>query len=280
MTAQVKPISQEEFQLLNDFISDQFGMNFANSRQDILISRLSRRLEHLGLKNFMDYYIMLQYNPNGELGSLARAITNNETYFFRETHQFEILFGEAIEFLKKGLAIDGQLRILCAGCSSGEEAYTINIFAKENQYKMWGIETNIDAFDLESEHVTAAKLGLYGPSSMRSLNVTQMEKYFNEFEFDKWSIKNAWKSGIRFFQGNILEAETYKTPLLYDVIFCRNVLIYFSEPAFYNAIRCFAHSLRPQGLLFLGHSESLFGLDTSFQAMRFGNSIAYCKGKR
>lgn len=280
MTSSGKQISPEEFQLLNDFISEQFGMHFANSRQEILVSRLGRRLESLGLKSFMDYYIMLQYNQNGELSKLAEAITNNETYFFRETHQFETLFGHAIDRLKSGLSVSGQLRILCAGCSSGEEAYTMNIYSKENQYRMWGIETVIEAFDLENDHVLAAQAGRYGPSSMRSMEQDQVEKYFNQTEQNIWSIKGAWKNGVRFFQGNILEPQTYKSPILYDVIFCRNVLIYFSEPAFYRAIDNFAGCLRPRGMLFLGHSESLYGMNTSFQAMKLGNSIAYSKEPR
>ncbi|NMB99308.1 MAG: protein-glutamate O-methyltransferase CheR [Thermoanaerobaculaceae bacterium] len=273
-------ISQEEFQLLNDFIVELFGMNFANGRQEILISRLKRRIENLGLNSFMDYYLMLQFNPDGERAHLAKAITNNETYFFRETGQFEVLFGEALDLVKSQPAVSGQLRVLCAGCSSGEEAYTLNIFAKENFFRTIGMEVVIDAFDIEISQIEKAKTGIYGKSSMRCLEKSQIEKYFLELGEEKWRIKSMFKNGINFFQGNIMKAETFKKAMQYDAVFCRNVLIYFSEFSFYKAVNNFAECLREDGFLFLGHSESLYGLDTAFHAVKYGNSIVYRKGRK
>lgn len=271
------PITPEEFQVLNDYITERFGMHFAEHKQEILVSRLARRLQHLNLKSFMDYYLLLQYNTNGEIAHLTNTITNNETYFFRETHQFDALFDHALPELKEGLSSPGTLRVLCAGCSSGEEPYTFNLYAKQNQYRMWEIQAAIDAFDLEPERVTMALAAQYGPSSMRFTTEEQLQKYFTVMGKDRFSLKNPFRVGVRFFQGNIMEPASFVKPIPYDVLFCRNVLIYFSEPALHKAIAHFARALRPGGLLFLGHSESIIGVSPLFQAIRLGDCIAYRK---
>ncbi len=268
-------MTPEEFQSLNDYITERFGLSFPESKQEMLTARLARRLEELRLKTYMDYYWLLQFHADGELRELTRKITNNETYFFRETHQFDLLFQDGLNILKRDFAIPGRLRILCAGCSSGEEPYTLNIYCQENQCRMWDIETHIDAFDLEAHRVEMARIAEYGASSLRCASVEQVCRYFSPIGHDRYQLKPRFQKGVGFFEGNIVDLQTYAPVSLYDVVFCRNVLIYFSEPALHRAIANFAQVLRPGGLLFLGHSESIIGLSPLFTAIRIGDYIVY-----
>jgi len=167
------PIAPEEFQLLNEFISERFGIHFSDGKQAVLANRLRPRLQALGLNRYMDYYLLLQYRLDSEQEHLTRLVTNNETYFFRETTQFEALLEEAAETLLAAPAAAGSLRILCAGCSSGEEPYTLNVFARSRPHALGGARLSIDAFDIDARRLSTAIDGVYGPSSLRATSEEQ-----------------------------------------------------------------------------------------------------------
>ncbi len=270
-------MTHEEFQMFNELLDHYFGLCFPESKKEILESRLKPRLNALRMRHFMDYYFLLQYNTNGsqEIAHLAGAVTNNESYFFRETHQFEALFTHALEDMKQTCAQPGTIRILSAGCSTGEEAYTINMFAKDNLYRMWGHAVEISAFDIDADALQVARRAVYGRNSFRFTDGEQLGRYFRNQEGDLHGVKDNYRAGVTFETGNILKPETYKKLMPYDALFCRNVLIYFSEPSLHKAVENFAKVLRPGGLLFLGHSESIIGINEKFEAVRVGSCIAY-----
>jgi chemotaxis protein methyltransferase CheR len=270
-------MTTEEYHLFNELLSDNYGLFFPESKKSYLESRLKPRLETLRLRQYMDYYFLLQFNKNGtnELENLARLVTNNESYFFREVHQFESLFIHAMNDIKKTCTATDVIRVLIAGCSTGEEPYTLNIFAKENQYRFWGYSLEIDAFDIDTDALQIAKEAEYTERSLRFMHEENIKKYFKSNNQKRFLLKDMYRQGITFDWGNILKIDTYHRSFLYDVVFCRNVIIYFSEPALRKAIENFAHCLRPGGLLFLGHSESIIGISKSFEAIRMGNSIIY-----
>jgi chemotaxis protein methyltransferase CheR len=279
MTEHDPVLSQHELDLLNEFFSERYGLQFPISKREILQSRLRPRLQAHGLRRFIDYYYLLQFGLNGsrneELENLIGSITNNETYFFRETQQFEALFNEALDDLKKTSPFGLNLRFLCAGCSSGEEAYTLNIFAVQNKHRLGRFAVSIDAFDLDREKIRCAGTAEYGRRSLRSLDQDRVKRYFSSFGDDRFLLKALFRDGVRFSQGNLLNRNFVGLSGVYDVVFCRNVLIYFSDPALSKAIDNFAHWLRPGGLLFLGHSESIIGRDRRFRTLRLGNTVAY-----
>jgi chemotaxis protein methyltransferase CheR len=276
MTAGPAPMTAEEHLLLNEVIERQFGLSFAPARREFLESRLRPRLLTLHLRRFIDYYLLLQVDLKTELEHLARLITNNETYFFREVYQFEGLFAEGVEHLRNAGA-KGELRLLCAGCSSGEEPYTLNIYARLAQASLRGLGWSINAFDIDVDRLKMARDAIYGVGSLRSTSETQREQYFSGFTVDRWQLRRAQREGVSFNYGNILDLASFGNGAPYDVIFCRNVLIYFSEGAFQQAIANFAKALRKDGLLFLGHSESLIGKSDRFETMRLERCIAYRK---
>lgn len=271
---QVAPwLSQEELALFNELFSNRFGLFFPEHKREILESRLMPRLRANHLQRFIDYYLLLQYDFQREVDALTQAITNNESYFFRETSQFDSLQGQVLKTLIDEGARPANLRILSAGCSSGEEPYTLNIFLRQ-QPLITTSNLMIDGIDLDTERLEQARSGLYRPGSLRTLEKAQIERYFIEHDEMTYELRPPFRVGVKLSRGNILDPSTFPRPP-YDALFCRNVLIYFSETALKQAIENFAQAVRPGGLLFLGHSESIIGLTQAFQAERLGNCIAY-----
>lgn len=275
-----QPIAPEEYQLLNEFISERFGVCFPEGKQTVLASRLRPRLQALGLSRYMDYYLMLQYRLDSEQVHLTRLVTNNETYFFRETTQFEALLEEAAERLLAGATERGTLRVLCAGCSSGEEPYTLNIFAKTRPLALCGARLTIDAFDIDSNRLATAREGIYGPNSLRATSEERIHRFFSRGGVDQFSLRDRYRQGVSFALGNILEPASYRAGAPYDVLFCRNVFIYFAEEALRRALANFASVLRPGGMLFLGHAESIIGISEEFETIRLARCIAYQRKPR
>lgn len=278
MNSPSESMSPAEHLLLEEEIESRLGLSYAARDRETLESRLRPRLQKLHLRRYYDYYLHLQYDTAGELPLLAAALTNNETYFFRETYQFEGLFGQGLEQLEL-FGGGGRVRISSAGCSSGEEPYTLGFFAREYQRSHPGFEYRIEAFDLDNERIAIAKAASYGASSMRNTTPDQVARYFLPAggEEPRYGLRPEYRQDVSFRTGNILDVASFGL-VPYDVIFCRNVLIYFSDGAFHRAIDNFARALRPGGLLFLGHSESLIGRSTQFETVRLGSCIAYRRG--
>ncbi len=275
MSAGIEPMSAEEHRLLDELVASRFGISFPEEKRSLLERKLAPRLRALRLGRFLDYYLRLHGDGNGELSYLARLLTNNESYFFRETHQFQALFEAGLGKLRPGLARCGGLRLLSAGCSSGEEPYTLAIYAGMHTLACAGLAVEIDAFDLDVERLATAERAVYGPHSLRSASEEQIRAYFRRHGADAYELTPRYRTAVRFFPGNILEPSTWARGAPYDAIFCRNVLIYFSPAALHRAVEQFAAALRPGGLLLLGHAESIIGLSARFRTLRLKRAIAY-----
>jgi chemotaxis protein methyltransferase CheR len=275
MNGAFQKITDNELELFNGVISKHLGIYFTESKKEIFESRVRPRLESLHLKRFIDYYYYLQLNVNDEINRLAAFITNNESYFFREMYHFDAIFNYALQELKASAVLPNILRFLSAGCACGEEPYTLNIMAKENQFRMWDYKIDIDAFDIDKKCLESAGKAEYTANAMRFLREEEIIKYFRKTENGKFELKDIFRNPVKFYYGNVLQLETYQKVMPYDVILCRNVLIYFSEPAIHQAINNFAQCLRPGGFLLLGHSESIIGMSPFFECVRLGNHIGY-----
>jgi chemotaxis protein methyltransferase CheR len=267
-------LSLEELALFNEFFTQKFGLYFPEHKREILESRLLPRLRAQHLQRFIDYYLMLQYDFDRELDALTQAITNNESYFFRETSQFDALQGSVLHELIE-TSSRGRLKILSAGCSSGEEPYTLNIVLRRSLGQGDKAPLQIEAIDLDVEKLEQAREAIYRPGSLRALTPEQIERLFVKLGDEAYELRPPHRLGVQFRRGNILDPTTLGPAGTYDVLFCRNVLIYFAETSLKAAIDHFAKAVRPGGLLFLGHSESIIGLTQLFQAERLGNCIAY-----
>ncbi len=280
MQRAVAPMTQEEYLLLNELISTQFGVFFSEHKREVLEARLRPRVQALHLPRYLDYYLQLRCDADGERGRLAELVTNNETYFFRETHQFEALFGPALDELRMHAVLPGTLRVLSAGCSSGEEPYSLSILAQRNAVRMAGTGLSVDAFDIDTRRLEMARRAEYGKGSLRSVEPEVVDVLFTRAAEDRFALRPNFRAGVRFAPGNILEIGTYLPAVPYDVVFCRNVLIYFSEVALHKALAHFARVLRTGGILFLGHAESIIGLTDRFETVILGQTIAYRRTER
>ncbi|HKT61836.1 MAG TPA: protein-glutamate O-methyltransferase CheR [Gemmatimonadales bacterium] len=266
-----------ELKLLTDLIEERFGLTFQGIRLEILESKLRPRLRELHLTTVRDYYQYLRFHPerDSELARLPAMVTNNETYFFRETHQFDLLVNHVIP--ERRAALRGRpFRVLSAGCSSGEEPYSLSIALHNAGIALAGITWEIDACDLNVERIARAQEALYPESSLRACDADARRKYFVA-EAGGFRLRDRYRAGVRLFSTNLLAPNGTLGWAVYDVILCRNMLIYVSEEAFGQVIGLFARSLLPGGYLLLGHSESLLDRKTPFAPAMVNGTVVYRK---
>jgi chemotaxis protein methyltransferase CheR len=265
-----------DLKLLGDLIQERFGLTFDGMRQEILASRLRPRMRELRIETPRAYYEYLRFHPqrDAEFDRLPALVTNNETYFFRETRQFEILIDHVLPE-RRAAAPSRPLRLLSAGCSSGEEPYSLAIALHNAGLPLAGKSWEIDACDLNPERIVRAREAIYDETSLRACDPESRRRYFTA-EDGRFRLKDRYRAGLRFFQSNLL-APGFALERPYDVILCRNLLIYFCDSAFERLIGLFARSLAPGGYLFLGHSESLFDRSCEFVPVVVGGSVIYRK---
>jgi chemotaxis protein methyltransferase CheR len=265
-----------DLKLLGDLIQERFGLTFDGVRQDILGSRLQPRMRELRIETPRAYYEYLRFHPqrDAEFDRLPALVTNNETYFFRETRQFEILIDHVLPE-RRAAAPSRPLRLLSAGCSSGEEPYSLAIALHDAGLPLAGKSWEIDACDLNPERIGRARKAIYDETSLRACDPETRGRYFTAQD-GRFRLKDRYRAGLRFFQSNLL-APGFTLEPPYDVILCRNLLIYFCDSAFERLIGLFARSLAPGGYLFLGHSESLFDRGTAFVPVVMGGLVIYRK---
>jgi chemotaxis protein methyltransferase CheR len=268
-------LSDEEWKLLSDLISGHFGICFPAARRGVLEHRLRARLERLCLSSFGEYYRFLVRHPerHAELRELPALVTNNETYFFREEHQFRLLTDHVVPELGTELG-QRPLRILSAGCSSGDEVYSIVIALQEAGLEQKGRSWAVDACDLNPQRLAQARDGVYEAGSLRACDEVRRRAHFEERK-GRYVLHRRHRAGTRFFEMNLAARHLEWPSAPYDVIFCRNVLIYFSDPAFDAVITHFNRALSDEGYLFLGHAESLIGRRDDFRPVRLQGSIVY-----
>ncbi|KUJ95717.1 MAG: Chemotaxis protein methyltransferase [Desulfonauticus sp. 38_4375] len=275
-------ITDEEFSQLRDFIYAQTGIYIGDNRKYLLENRLANRLRDLNLKTFGEYYYFLRYDPSrkDELNRLFDVITTNETSFFRNPPQLkvfqDIILKEIIAAkISKG---DKSLHFWSAGCSTGEEPYTLSIILHEvlkQEIDSWKIK--ITANDLSASVLKSAKRGIYTPYALRTTPPNIINRYFKEIGNEKYQILPQVAKYVEFVQLNLSDKFQVKRIPKSDVVFCRNVIIYFSEEVKKNVISYFYDNLQPGGYLFLGHSESLHNLSRSFKPIHHPGSIVYKK---
>lgn len=273
-------LSEEEFRLLRDLIHEQFGLFFDDSQRGSLRSRLAGRLASLGLASFEDYYHYLRFGPQHaeERDRMATHLTNNETYFYREMPQLQVFADAVLESLKdrKTARDDRRLEVLSAGCSSGEEAYTLAMIIYDSGLFFWNWDVRVTGMDVDLAALEKARRAVYHPNSFRSIRPQILEKHFVK-EPGGARVKDPIRKMVRFRQGNIVEPASYEGLAPLDAIFCRNVLIYFSDAMILKVVKLFHEALAPGGYLFLGHAESLSRITDLFTPIRFQGAMVYQK---
>jgi chemotaxis protein methyltransferase CheR len=249
-----------DFQSLVKLAREHAGISLAESKRNLVYSRLSRRLRTLGLRSFQDYRDYLATN-GAELESFINAISTNLTKFFREAHHFEHLRTHvAAAFAQNAVRRSGaRLRIWSAGCSTGEEPYTIASVLKREIPDIHRYDVRILATDIDTEVIAKGVRGEYPPASIEDVPRPYRDFFRTGFGEKSGTIVmgDELRSLIAFRRLNLMEAWPFSGR--FDAIFCRNVMIYFDAPTKSALIDRFAQQLQPDGWLYIGHSESLIG---------------------
>ncbi len=273
------PMSDEEFRLIRDLVYSHCGLFFDNDSKYLLEKRLGKRLSLHNLAGYREYYHLLRYNrvKEQELSDIMDILTTNETYFFREAFQLKAFTDEIMPELvaqkeKKG---ERTLRIWSAGCSSGEEPYTIAMLLLElGCCRGWRVE--IIGTDISHRVLQLARRAVYGKSSFRATDEVYIRKYFRE-EDGNFKIVDAVKELVTISHLNLFDQNRLALLGRMDIIFCRNVIIYFDQTAKNKVVEIFYRMMREGGFLLLGHSESLMNISTAFTLRHLKNDMVYQK---
>jgi chemotaxis protein methyltransferase CheR len=272
-------MSDDEFLLLRDCIYAHCGIYFDIESKYIIEKRLSHRLLDLHFATFYDYYHYLKYNRNKEqeLMDIMNVITTNETYFFREAYQLKAFSDEIIPELIKHKTARGirSLRIWSAGCSTGEEPYTIAMLLSTiPELKGWKVE--IIGTDISQKVLQQARRAVYAKLSFRATEEHDLKRFFVQQD-DGYAVNSAIRECVTFSHLNLFDTQHLSMFGKFDLVFCRNVIIYFDLAARKRVIESFHSALYDGGFLLLGHSESLMNISTAFTLRHFKNDMVYQK---
>lgn len=272
-------MTAEEFIKLRDFIYRKTGIYFEEHKKYYVESRIESRIKATGHDNFRSYFAWLRFDVTGqELQELINILTVNETYFFREYYQLKCFAEEILPELleKKSKEKQQKIRVWSAGCSTGEEPYTLAIIMEEMLEDVERVTWEVHATDINTEVIEKAKIGLYSQRSVRLVPEEYKMRYFvRRGEF--YEIIPELRKKVKFYQLNLMDAAAMRRMMNFDVIFCRNVLIYFDDASRRQVALYFYEALTEGGYIFLGHSESMSRITPIFKLRRFKNAFVYQK---
>jgi chemotaxis protein methyltransferase CheR len=256
-------LADGEFEEIRQLVRQHTGIALADSKRELVYSRLVRRLRRLRLDSFRAYLDVLEQGESAELEEFTNAITTNLTAFFREPHHFEFLAEHVLPMLEKRNAATRRLRIWSAGCSTGEEPYSIAITLRENMARFRGWDVRILATDLDSQVLAHGKAGHYRDERFEKMPQARRSRWFEAGREGSGTAVSELKELITFRHLNLMHPFPMKGP--FDVIFCRNVVIYFDKPTQRELFDRMAGLQHDGDHLFIGHSESLFKVCERYQ---------------
>jgi chemotaxis protein methyltransferase CheR len=261
----MKEITEKEFNTLRTYIKDTFGISLGNEKKSLIYSRLRTVLQELGMDNFTDYYKYLVGDKSGQAAiKFIDKVTTNHTFFMRETDHFDFFRDKALPYVEETYT-NNDLRLWCAGCSSGEESYTLKFIIEDHFSKCkakWN--TEILATDISTQVLDKAIHGVYPNDSVETLPDAWRKKYFDTFDGTHKIVKQEIKNSITYRKFNLMmDKFPFKKP--FQIIFCRNVMIYFDNETRDTLVKKFYDLTEPGGYLFIGHSESLNHTDTKYK---------------
>ena len=270
-------LPDDVFRLLRDAIYRRSGLWFAESSKYLLQKRLSPRARELNFDSFQKYFYFLQYDArsDAEFDTIYDLITTNETYFFREPAQLTAFTEEIVPDLLSRKTIK-KIRVWSAGCSSGEEPYSIAMLLQEADY-FEHAAFEIFASDISQQALTRARKGQYRESAFRATDPRMRDKYFVRENENTWRVSDEIRNRVSFGRLNLYDEGRVALLGTVDVIFCRNVIIYFDDSSKRTVVNNFYNRLTSGGYLLLGHSESLMTLSTQFKLKHLKHDMVYQK---
>jgi chemotaxis protein methyltransferase CheR len=273
-------MSQEEFLMIRDFIHEKSGLFFAENKMYLVQNRLEKRMDELGMNSVRDYFYHVKYDVSQkEFNRLMVLMTTNETSFYRNEPQLQCFTDEVLPLiLQEKLQSKGirNLRLWSAGCSTGEEPYTLAILIIERLKVLTGWNIEIVANDISEDVLHRARIGSYSGITLRNVPPDILNRYFIR-SGENFTVSPEVKALVKFSQINLNDPHKVAQLTGMDAVFCRNVMIYFSDEVKKQVVRGFFNSLRSGGYLYIGHSETLHGISKAFKLVYFKNALVYRK---
>ena len=269
-------LTAEEFRLLRELLQEACGLQLRDDLKYVVERRLWPRLEALSLRDYGAYYRYLRFDARAkeEVELAIELLVPHETYFFREPTQLDSFSRELLPMLKEANARSRRLRLWSAGCSSGEEPYTLAmLIADSGLFEGWDIQ--IHGTDISRRMLAAGRLAEYGSSALRTTTPALLERHFDALPTARYRVKSAHRTRVSFGHLNLLDDRGKELLPRMDAIFCRNVLIYLEPVARRKVVHAFWEQLVAGGFLLLGHSESLLTYSTDFGLVQLTGDLVY-----
>lgn len=267
------PFSDADFARVCRLVRAQIGISLTPSKRELVYGRLARRLRLLQLDNFADYLDRVERGDDAEAQQFRNAITTNLTSFFRERHHFDFLGQQLLPRLLRANAASRRLRLWSAGCSTGEEPYSIAMVVLEAMGELTGWDVRVLASDVDSNVLEHARRGVYGAERLEKIGSARTLRWFSRVRGSaQYTVRGPVRELIRFNPLNLVSPWPMQGP--FDVIFCRNVIIYFDRNTQRDIVGRMAGLQREGDHLFLGHSESLLGVTDRY---RLAAQTTHCK---
>jgi chemotaxis protein methyltransferase CheR len=271
-------ISDADFLKFREFFYRKTGIHFDDSKRYFVDKRLVDRIQATGAEDFRSYFIGLRFEAKGEeLQQLVNAMTVNETYFFRESYQFDCMVGDMLNEVVRRKRPGGRIRIWSVPSSTGEEPYSIAIYLLERWPLIDDYEVEILSSDIDTGVLASAQRGVYTPRSVAQLPAAYLDRYFRRRADGDYEISRDLVSAVEFSRVNLTDAADTRAFRDIDLIFCRNLLIYFDDLSRRVAAEAMYDALAPGGFVCLGHSESMSRITSLFTVRRFPDAMVYQK---
>jgi chemotaxis protein methyltransferase CheR len=274
-------LALKDFATIRDEVYRKLGLYFEDSKVYFIQKRIEKRMETLAVASFADYAFLLRFGDKEgkEMQALANLVTTNETYMFREFEQLQAFADHCLPMILKPreAANDRTLRIWSAGCSSGEEPYTLAIILKEvmHDFRSWDIK--IKATDIDQVRLEMARRAVYEERSVHEIPPAYFDRHITRLPAGCFAVKPETAKLVEIEHLNLNDRLAMRAMRQFDFIFCRNVLIYFDDASRKAVVDHFYNALRPGGFIFLGHSESIGRISTAFKLLRVGQHLVYRK---
>lgn len=274
--------SEEDFLLFRSFIHEKFGIYFKDEKRSFIETKLAPQVMSNGFPSFKEYIQFLKWGTQSsvEVARVMSLLTNNETYFFRELPQLMVFRDTLLPALRdiKAKKDEKRIRIMSAGCSTGEEVYTISMLVFQSGIFFWDWDVQIIGMDISERALGIAQQGIYYDRSFRVTDNEYKKKFFS-YNAGSYHVKDNIKKNTSFVLGNISDPATWFSYKNFDILLCRNVLIYFSEEKIKMVVNNFYQALGEEGCLLLGHSENMFGIPNQFILEQYPETTVYRKKK-
>jgi chemotaxis protein methyltransferase CheR len=271
----IPPATEEEFRRLCEFLYRSTGILFTETKRYYVERRVLERMEATRIDSFGAYFARLRADTSREIEYFINALTVNETYFYREEHQLQCLTNDLLRERLTVVSEGTPIRIWSHPCSTGEEPYSIAMWLLENWPEVDSHEIEIVGSDIDTRVLEDAQRGSYGRRALMRLTPELVAKYFVQEDDEHWRIIEDLRSSICFSNANLVDPSGTRGHGRFDVIFCRNVLMYFDDGARRLAAENLFENLAPGGFLCLGHTESMSRISPLFDVCRYSDAIVY-----